>query len=90
MTENRVAVVTGAARGIGRRVALTLAERDYAVAANDLDVPESTLDELDWIGNGALSIPDDDAVRGMAVAVVERFGRVDVLASIRNCKTPSV
>jgi 3-oxoacyl-[acyl-carrier protein] reductase len=38
--ENRVAVVTGAARGIGHRVALTLADRGYAVAANDLAAPE--------------------------------------------------
>ena len=68
-SENRVAVVTGAARGIGRRVALTLAERGYALAANDLDVPEGTLDELEWIGNGALSllgdVADEETVRGM-------------------------
>ncbi len=42
-TETRVAVVTGAARGIGGRVALVLAERGYAVAANDLYTPEQTL-----------------------------------------------
>jgi NAD(P)-dependent dehydrogenase (short-subunit alcohol dehydrogenase family) len=84
-SEKPVAVVTGAARGIGRRVALTLAERGYAVAANDLEVPEGTLDELEWIGHGVLSIPgdvaDEDAVRGMVEAVVERFGRVDVLVN---------
>ena len=86
MASNKpVAVVTGAARGIGRRVALTLAERGYAVAANDLDAPEGTLDELEWIGNGALSLPgdvaDEDAVLGMVEAVVERFGRADVLVN---------
>jgi NAD(P)-dependent dehydrogenase (short-subunit alcohol dehydrogenase family) len=84
-SENRVAVVTGAARGIGRRVALTLAERGHAVAANDLDAPEGTLDELEWIGNGVLSLPgdvaDEDAVLGMVEAVVERFGRVDALVN---------
>ncbi len=83
--ETRVAIVTGSARGIGRRVALTLAERGYAVAANDLDAPEGTLDELEWIGRGTVSIPgdvaDEDAVREMVGTVVERFGRVDVLVN---------
>ena len=37
-------MVTGAARGIGRRVALTLVERGYRIAANDLDAPEETLE----------------------------------------------
>ena len=84
-SERPVAVVTGAARGIGRRVALTLAERGYAVAANDLEAPEGTLDELEWIGNGALSLPgdvsDEDAVGGMVGAVIGEFGRVDALVN---------
>ena len=83
--EGRVAFVTGAARGIGRRIAVTLAERGYTVAANDLDAPEGTLDELEWIGNGALSLPgdvsDEESVRGMVEAVVGEFGRVDVLVN---------
>ena len=78
-------MVTGAARGIGRRVALTLAERGYAVAANDLEAPEGTLDELEWIGNGALSLPgdvsDEDAVREMVGAVIGEYGRVDALVN---------
>src|SRR5918998_4835056 len=84
-SERPVAVVTGAARGIGRRVALTLAERGYAVAANDLEAPEGTLDELEWIGNGALSLPgdvsDEDAVGGMVGAVIGEFGRVDAVGN---------
>ena len=84
-SENHVAVVTGAARGIGRRVALSLAERGYAVAANDLDAPEGTLDELEWLGHGTLSLPgdvaDEEAVREMVEAVVGRFGRADVLVN---------
>src|SRR5919199_1415613 len=58
-TKARVAAVTGAARGIGRRVALVLAERGYAVAANDLSAPEKTLGELEWVGNETLAIPGD-------------------------------
>jgi len=85
VSTNRVVVVTGAARGIGRRVALTFAERGYAVAANDLDAPEGTLDELEWLGNGVMSIPgdvaDEGTVREMVGAVLEKFGRVDVLVN---------
>jgi NAD(P)-dependent dehydrogenase (short-subunit alcohol dehydrogenase family) len=81
----RVAVVTGAARGIGRRVALVPAERGYAVAANDLSAPEQTLGELERVGAGALAIPgdvsDEAAVREMVRGVMEGFGRVDALVN---------
>jgi NAD(P)-dependent dehydrogenase (short-subunit alcohol dehydrogenase family) len=77
--------VTGAARGIGRRVALTFAGRGYAVAANDLRAPEETLEELKRAGAQTLSVPgdvaDEDAVRGMVGAVIGEFGRVDVLVN---------
>ena len=82
-SRGRVAVVTGSARGIGRRVALELAERGYAVAANDLDAPEETLAELKRTGADTLSVPgdvsDEGAVRGMVEAVMVGFERVDVL-----------
>jgi NAD(P)-dependent dehydrogenase (short-subunit alcohol dehydrogenase family) len=77
--------VTGAARGIGRRVALTLAERSYAVAANDLVAPEETLEELKRAGAKTLPVPgdvsDEEVVRGMAGAVIGELGRVDVLVN---------
>jgi NAD(P)-dependent dehydrogenase (short-subunit alcohol dehydrogenase family) len=81
----RVAVVTGAARGIGRRVALMFAEHRYAVAANDLSPLEETLDELERKGAEAVAAPgdvsDEGAVRGMVERVMDRFGRVDVLVN---------
>ena len=80
-----VAIVTGTARGIGRRVALTLAERGYRIAANDLEVPETTLEDLGAAGAEVLPIPgdvsDEAAVRGMVEAVMDGFGRVDVLVN---------
>jgi len=39
----RTAVITGAARGIGRKTAEVLAERGYRLALIDLQVPEDTL-----------------------------------------------
>jgi NAD(P)-dependent dehydrogenase (short-subunit alcohol dehydrogenase family) len=84
-SRSHVAVVTGTARGIGRRVVLTLAERGFAVAANDLDTPGETLGELEPLGADTLSVPgdvsDEGAVRGMVEAVMGEFGRVDVLVN---------
>src|ERR687894_2625858 len=87
----QVAVVTGAARGIGRRVALVLAERGYTVAANDLFPPEGTLSELERAGAEALAIPgdvsDEETVREMVRSVVEGFGHVDVLVNNAGIST---
>ncbi len=91
--ENRIALVTGAARGIGRRVALTLAERGYAVAANDLRAPEGTLEELRAFDSKALSVPGDvsneASVRGMVEVVMGEFGRVDVLVNNAGTGDPT-
>lgn len=80
-----VAVVTGAGRGIGRRVALLLAEEGFCVAANDLNEPAEAVEELRSVGAEALSLPgdvsDEASVRGMTEAVMGRFGRVDVLVN---------
>ena len=90
-TTSRVAVVTGAARGIGREVALVLAKRGYAIAANDLSAPEGTLVELERVGGETLAVPgdvsDEESVRGMVEAVMEEFGRVDVLVNNAGIST---
>ncbi|MGB3683979.1 MAG: SDR family oxidoreductase [Rubrobacteraceae bacterium] len=83
--ENPVALVTGAARGIGRKVALTLAERGYSVAANDLVEPGETLEELGRNGTETLSVvgdvSDEAAVGEMVAKVMDHFGRIDVLVN---------
>ena len=62
-----------------------LAERGYAVAANDLSTPEGTLDNLERVGAETLAIPGDvsneEAVLGMVRSVMERFERIDVLVN---------
>jgi NAD(P)-dependent dehydrogenase (short-subunit alcohol dehydrogenase family) len=81
----KVAIITGAARGIGRRAAITLAESGYRIAANDLEAPEDTLEELRSAGADVLSllgdVSDEVAVRGMVGKVLENLGRVDVLVN---------
>jgi NAD(P)-dependent dehydrogenase (short-subunit alcohol dehydrogenase family) len=80
-----VAVVTGAAQGIGRRVAEELAGRGYALALADLREPEETSASVRARGAQALAVVGDvsaDAhVSALTEAVLDRFGRVDVLVN---------
>jgi NAD(P)-dependent dehydrogenase (short-subunit alcohol dehydrogenase family) len=80
-----VAVVTGAAQGIGRRTAEVLAARGFALALNDLRPPDATVTALRELGGDPLvilgDVSDDAAVAGMVAAVRERFGRVDALVN---------
>ncbi|MBV9181819.1 MAG: SDR family oxidoreductase [Acidobacteria bacterium] len=81
----QVAVVTGGAQGIGRRVAERLAERRYSVAIIDLRMPDEALrsvrchgvDGLGYAGN----IAEEPTVEQFTNAVLARWGRVDVLVN---------
>ena len=80
----RVAIVTGAARGLGRAAAARLHERGASVAVNvrDRERAESLAKS---IGDNALAVPGDISAPGVAEDVVrrtvERFGRVDILVN---------
>jgi NAD(P)-dependent dehydrogenase (short-subunit alcohol dehydrogenase family) len=82
---SKVAVITGAAQGIGRRTAEVLAERGYHVALSDLRSPAETIravarngvDAMEMVGD----IADEAKVSQFATAVRERWGRVDVLVN---------
>jgi NAD(P)-dependent dehydrogenase (short-subunit alcohol dehydrogenase family) len=84
-----VAIVTGAARGLGRAAAARLHERGAFVAVNvrDEERAERTARE---IGEGVLAVPGDVAVEGVPGAIVRRtletFGRIDIL--INNAALP--
>ena len=81
----RVAVITGAAQGIGRRVAQTLAERGYSLALNDLRSPAETMEVVKCCGAATIEligdISDEDAVGSFAEIVKTKWGRVDVLVN---------
>nr|MBA3953450.1 SDR family NAD(P)-dependent oxidoreductase [Rubrobacter sp.] len=86
-----VAVVTGAARGIGRRICSELAARGYRIAANDLNAPDETVEELRSAGAEVLALPGDvsneAAVRQMVETVIGEFGRIDVLVNNAGIST---
>ena len=87
MSAERVALVTGASRGIGRSIAETLASRGYSVVVNYLrsgtaaeDVVRGFPASVRGITCQAdVSVPDE--VAAMATAVAEEFGRLDVLVN---------
>jgi NAD(P)-dependent dehydrogenase (short-subunit alcohol dehydrogenase family) len=83
--EMKVAVITGAAQGIGRRTAEVLAEAGYALALLDLRSCEATLTAIRSAGADATEfvgdISDEGVVIRAARAVTKRWGRVDVLVN---------
>jgi len=96
MLAGRVAVVTGAGRGIGRGVALELAAQGAAVVVNDYGValdgsaPSSVpanevVDEIRGAGGDAVAVADSvvewESARRIVDTAVERFGRIDVLVT---------
>ena len=82
---NRVALVTGAGRGIGRALAVGLARAGARVAVNDIDPRTAQQTTADLIGEGyeAAAFPadvaDPQAATQLLEAVVGRWGRVDFL-----------
>jgi 3-oxoacyl-[acyl-carrier protein] reductase len=83
----KVALVTGAGRGIGRAIALGLAQAGARVAVSDVDEAGArrTAEELAAAGFEAAVFPADVAeagpVEAMIAAVLERWGRLDILVN---------
>ena len=91
---SRVALVTGAARGIGKGIALRLAADGLDVAVNDIEANSGELDgvaeEIRNAGRRAATVVADvsqpDEVEGIVGRVAEELGRLDVM--VANAGTP--
>src|SRR5690349_849228 len=94
MLENKVALVTGAGRGIGREIALQLAAYGAKVLVNDpgvsldgrdqSDAPaREVVREIEKAGGEAVadfgSVTEADQARAMVNTAVESFGKIDIV-----------
>jgi 3-oxoacyl-[acyl-carrier protein] reductase len=84
--EGRVALVTGASRGIGREIALELARRGANVAVNysgSEAKANEVVDLIKEIGQDAFAVQADvsnsEAVSTMVQATIDRFGKLDIV-----------
>jgi len=81
----KIAVITGAAQGIGRRTAEVFAEAGYGLGLADLREPVETLRAVEGAGAEAIAlvgdISDEATVEKFARAAQEKWGRVDVLVN---------
>ncbi len=88
MQENKVALVTGGSRGIGRACALKLAEAGVNVvinyAGND-EAAEKTVKDIEAFGVKAakkkFNVADKEAVDNAIKEIVEEFGKIDILVN---------
>ena len=86
--DGQVALVTGAARRIGRAIAISLADEGAAVVVNarhSLDDARTVAAEIEGMGGQALvhlaDVTDEAAVAEMVATAIEHFGRLDVLVN---------
>jgi 3-oxoacyl-[acyl-carrier protein] reductase len=84
----RVALVTGASRNIGRRIALELAAAGAAIIVNtrkSRDAADAVVGEIEAAGGQAMTaladVMDEKAVAAMVDAAIARFGRLDIVVN---------
>ena len=86
MLEGRVSIITGGARGIGKAIAMELADAGSDIVIFDvLDEGVDTAREIEKKGRKAgfykVDITDLDAVNSVVEKVLEEFGRIDILVN---------
>ena len=85
--EGKTALVTGASRGIGRAIALALANAgaDVALGLRDATTGGDVADEISALGRRvllvAMDVRDVDAIHAGVSRVADRFGRLDILVN---------
>jgi 3-oxoacyl-[acyl-carrier protein] reductase len=85
--KDRVAIITGAARGIGRDGALAFAREGAKVVVADFDAAAGEATAADIVAMGAealfvqINVADRASAKAMVEAVLAKFGRIDILVN---------
>ncbi len=94
---NRVAVVTGSSRGIGRGIALELARHGCQLVVNyrtNADVAQRVVGEIEALGGRATAVQGDVTVMAdvetLIKAAVDTYGRIDILVNNAGIARPGL
>lgn len=85
--KNKIAIVTGSRRGIGRSITLELAKEGAKVVVSDIDLKEcqNVCDEIKKIGSDAIAVKCDVSkkrdVDAMVKKTIQKFKRIDILVN---------
>ena len=85
--KNKIVIVTGSRRGIGKVIALRLAKAGANVVVSDINIDDcnKVVEEIKTIGGNALAVKADisnpEEVKNVVKSTVKRFGKVDILVN---------
>lgn len=92
--QNKIAIITGAGRGIGKAIALRFAQEGANLAMTSRTIPElqATRDEVAALGGQALALSGDvshwEDVERLVKATLDEFGAVDILVNSAGVQGP--
>ncbi len=95
MLKDKIAVITGGGRGLGRVIALACAREgaDLVLASRSVEALQETRAEVESFGRKALVVPTDirheDSVRNLAEQALARFGHIDILVNNTGITGPT-
>jgi 3-oxoacyl-[acyl-carrier protein] reductase len=87
LLSDRVAIITGGARGIGKAIALKFAEEGCSIVIADMieEAANETVREISKLGREALFVPCDVSnsrqVQAMVKQTISKFGKIDILVN---------
>jgi NAD(P)-dependent dehydrogenase (short-subunit alcohol dehydrogenase family) len=87
LLEDKVAIITGGAKGMGKGIALKFAQEGCRVVVGDVDIAgaQGVADEIKALGRESVAAKADITksaeVEGMAAKAIEEFGKIDILVN---------